>query len=80
MCSKRDIDTVLAQFELCHDRDEKRYLLEKLDVCGNCPEKPSVSSKENSHCHCEGNKHIEMLNFIEHIRQSCTPKKSWAKE
>ncbi|KAB2891083.1 MAG: hypothetical protein F9K32_06040 [Desulfobulbaceae bacterium] len=71
MCSKKDIDTILEQLQLCHDRAEKKNLLKELDVCGNCLEKSSVDSTEKAHCHCQEIEHVEILNLIEHIRQGC---------
>lgn len=76
MCQQKDIDTLLEGLQLCHDRKEKLNLLKKLNVCGNCPESSFVPAKENCRCLSEVIEHIEILNLIEHVRQSCAPKRS----
>lgn len=69
MCLKKDIDDVLEQMKNCHDPTKKRRLLEEITPCKTCllakqaPQAPCD-------CKCQQQHQIELMNMIEHIKQT----------
>jgi len=71
MCFKKDINLILEQLQNCDDHEEKRRILEQLDGCSTCIERPHAITHEKTRCGCESYQHIEFLNIIEHVIQQC---------
>lgn len=69
MCMKKDIDVVLGQLQQCQGHEENRKILELLTDCEACVEKSNLLVQGSIQCRCEIDKHSELFNIVEHVKQ-----------
>lgn len=70
MCTTKDVDAALKQFQDSQGREEKKKILQQLMSCETCEEKPAPLMKEDALCRCEVYRYTEFFNTIEQVIQN----------
>jgi hypothetical protein len=68
MCTGKNIDVALKQFQHCGDTQQMRLFLKKVDPCDECPEAREIEGGKESDCSCREQFRTEIKAIIRSIR------------
>jgi len=64
MCTNKKIDGVLKKLEICQDTKEMRQIIEKADLCHECPEVLQTFGDQEADCSCRQRFRVKLKNLI----------------